>query len=146
MIHEVKTIWKEKMAFDSQIDNHTVRIDTGGEMGDDSGPSPKKMLLASLAGCTGMDVVSLLKKMRVPFTGIEMDIAADLTDEHPKVYSEIRLIYRIFGKGLDQDKVKKAIDLSQVKYCGVSAMLKKNSPIHYSIEYVEELLPLVTDN
>ncbi|MBL4710883.1 MAG: OsmC family protein [Flavobacteriales bacterium] len=140
MIHEVNTSWKNKMAFDSQIDNHTIRIDTGGEVGDDSGPSPKKMLLASLAGCTGMDVVSLLKKMRIPFTGLEMDIDADLTDEHPKVYSEIRLIYRIFGKGLDHDKVKKAIDLSQEKYCGVSAMLKKNSPILYSIEYVEDFI------
>ncbi|MFT5766086.1 MAG: putative redox protein, partial [Saprospiraceae bacterium] len=83
-MHSVKTNWKNKMAFDSQIDKHTVRIDTGGELGDDSGPSPKKLLLASLAGCTGMDVVSLLKKMRVTITGFEIDIEADLTEEHPK--------------------------------------------------------------
>jgi len=129
MIHQVKTIWKDKMAFDSQIDNHTIRIDTGGGLGDDSGPNPKKLLLASLAGCTGMDVVSLLKKMRVPFTNFEMDIDADLIEEHPKVYSEIRIIYRVFGTQLNKDKVKKAVDLSQERYCGVSAMLKKNSPI-----------------
>lgn len=138
MIHSVNTKWKSKMAFDSQIDNHTVRIDTGGELGDDTGPSPKKLLLASLAGCTGMDVVSLLEKMRVPIDGFEMDIDADLTDEHPKVYSEIRLVYRFYGKDLKKDKIEKAIQLSQDKYCGVSEMLRKNCPIIYSIEYVEE--------
>jgi len=140
MIHQVKTTWKENMAFDSQIDKHTIRMDAAGLLGDDTGPSPKKLLLASLAGCTGMDVVSLLKKMRVPFTNFEMDIDADLTEEHPKVYSEIRIKYRIFGSQLSKEKVKKAIDLSQDKYCGVSAMLEKNSPIVYTIEYVEEII------
>jgi len=140
MIHKVKTIWKEKMAFDSQIDNHILRIDTGGPEGDDTGPSPKKLLLASLAGCTGMDVVSLLNKMRVPFTNFEMDIEADLTEEHPKVYSEIRLTYSIYGHQLNKEKVQKAVDLSKDKYCGVSAMLKSNSPIIYAIEYVEEAI------
>ncbi len=127
------------MAFDSQIDKHTVRIDTGGDLGDDTGPSPKKLLLASLAGCTGMDVVSLLKKMRVDVDGFEMDIEADLTEEHPVVYSEIRLVYRFYGSNLKREKIEKAVNLSKDKYCGVSAMLKKNSPIHYSIEYVEQM-------
>lgn len=140
MIHKVKTTWKDKMAFDSHIDNHILRIDTAGLLGDDTGPSPKKLLLASLAGCTGIDVVSLLTKMRVPFTNLEMDIEADLTDEHPKVYSEIRLNYRIYGHQLNKEKVEKAVDLSKDKYCGVSAMLKNNSPIIYSIEYVEEAI------
>ena len=137
MIHNIKTIWKDKMAFDSQIDTHTVRIDTVAPLGNDSGPSPKKLLLASLAGCTGMDVVSLLNKMRVPFTIFEMDIDAGLTEEHPKVYSEIRITYRIFGNNLNKEKVEKAVALSQEKYCGVSAMLKKNSPINYTIEYMD---------
>lgn len=137
MKHNIKTSWKDQMAFDSQIDNHTLRIDTVAPLGTDSGPSPKKLLLASLAGCTGMDVVSLLNKMRVPYTNIDIDIEADLTDEHPKVYSEIRIIYRISGHQLNKDKVEKAIALSQEKYCGISAMLKKNSPITYTIEYVK---------
>ena len=136
-MHTVKTSWQNKMAFDSQIDNHTLRMDTGGLLGDDTGPSPKKLLLSSLAGCTGMDVVALLKKMRVPFTGMEIDIDADLTEEHPKVYSEIRLKYRIFGNDLNKGKIEKAVQLSQEKYCGVSAMLRKNSPINYTIEYIE---------
>jgi len=136
-MHNVKTKWANKMAFDSQIDNHTIRIDTGGEMGDDTGPSPKKLLLASLAGCTGMDVVSLLKKMRVDITGFEIDIDADLTEEHPIVYSEIRLVYRFYGTDLDKTKVEKAVKLSQERYCGVSEMLRKNSPINYTITYID---------
>jgi len=137
-MHNVTTKWAGKMAFDSEIDNHTLRIDTGGVLGDDTGPSPKKLLLASLAGCTGMDVVSLLKKMRVHITGFDMDIEADLTEEHPIVYSEIRLVYRFQGFNLDKAKVEKAVKLSQERYCGVSEMLRKNSPIHYRIEYVVE--------
>ena len=85
-----------------------------------------------------MDVASLLKKMRVNLEGFEMDIEADLTDEHPKVYSEIRLIYRFYGSNLKRKKIEEAVRLSQEKYCGVSEMLKKNSPLEYSIEYVEE--------
>lgn len=139
-MHVVKTKWQNKMAFDSQIDKHSIRIDSGGEMGDDSGPGPKKLLLASLAGCTGMDVVSLLKKMRVDIEGFEIDIEADLTKEHPIVYSEIRLVYRFFGKDLNKEKVEKAIRLSQEKYCGVSAMLRKNCPINYSITYADEIV------
>lgn len=141
-MHSVKTKWKDNLAFDSHIDNHILRIDASGDLGDDTGPSPKKLLLSSLAGCTGMDVVSLLKKMRVPITGLEMDIEADLTEEHPKVYSEIRLVYRFYGKDLNKEKVEKAVRLSQEKYCGVSEMLRKNCPVNYSIRYEEEILAI----
>jgi putative redox protein len=138
MGYNVKTNWVEKMAFNSQIDSHTVHMDTSPPLGDDSGPSPKKLLLASLAGCTGMDVVSLLKKMRVEITGFDIEIEADLTEEHPKVFSEIRMIYRFHGTDLNQAKVEKAVNLSQERYCGVSEMLRKNSPISYRIEYLEK--------
>jgi putative redox protein len=105
------------------------------EMGDDSGPSPKQLVLAGLAGCTGMDVASLLKKMRVEYDSFEIYTEADLTEEHPKVFSEIRLVYRFKGENIDKAKVEKAVNLSKDRYCGVSAMLKKNSPIHFRIEY-----------
>lgn len=137
MTHKVKTVWKDKMAFDSVIDDHTIRVDTNGIIGDNSGPGPKKLLLTALTGCTGMDVVSLLKKMRVPFTNFEMDVEAGLTDEHPKVYANISITYRLYGTDLNTEKIEKAITLSQEKYCGVNAMLKKNSPIDYSIEYID---------
>ena len=126
------------MAFDSQIDKHTLRIDAPELLGENTGVSPKKLLLSSLAGCTGLDVVSLLNKMKVSFDNFEMDVEADLTNEHPKVYSEIRLVYRFFGEDLNKAKIEKAIALSKNKYCGVSAMLQKNCPIVYSVEYFKE--------
>lgn len=135
MDYKINTVWKEKMAFDSRLGNHTIRMDTMPEMGDDSGPTPKQLVLAGLAGCTGMDVVSLLKKMRVEYDSFEIYTEADLTEEHPKVFSEIRLVYRFKGENIDQAKVEKAVNLSKDRYCGVSAMLKKNSPIHFRIEY-----------
>ncbi|NNF01068.1 MAG: OsmC family protein [Bacteroidia bacterium] len=135
--HEVHTVWKEKLAFESHIDGkHIFKMDTAGELGDDSAASPKKVLLSSLAGCTGMDVVSLLNKMRVPFTGLEIDVDADLGDDHPRVYQEIRLKYKVYGEDLDRSKVEKAISLSKEKYCGISAMLEKNCPIKYQIDYI----------
>lgn len=137
-MHQVTTKWTNNMAFESHIDKHIIKLDAKEPLGDDSGASPKKLLLSSLAGCTGIDVISLLNKMRVEIKGFEMDAKADLTKEHPKVYSEIRLIYRFFGKELDKEKIEKAVKLSQERYCGVSAMLTKNCPIKYSIEYVEE--------
>ncbi len=136
-MNTVSTKWVNDLAFDSHIDGHVLRIDDNPSPGEGSGPGPKKLLLSALAGCTGMDVVSLLQKMRVSFTGLELDTEADLTEEHPKMYSEIRLTYRVFGQELDRGKVEKAIKLSNEKYCGVSAMLAKNSPILIKIEYVE---------
>lgn len=135
---DIKTVWKDKMAFDSHVGNHVVRMDTMPELGDDSGASPKHLVLAGLAGCSGMDVVSLLRKMRVDFTGFEIQVLTELTEEeHPHVFAAIHMIYRVEGKNLDKEKVKKAVDLSQERYCGVSAMLKKNGPVEYSIEYSE---------
>lgn len=132
MKHSVKTIWKNEMAFASDIDGNVLNMNADG-----SAPSPKKLLLASLAGCTGMDVVSLLEKMRVPFTGLELDVESELTEEHPKVYKSISLTYIVYGKDLDTAKVEKAVRLSKEKYCGVSAMLAKNSPIEFNIQYKE---------
>ncbi len=134
--HKVSTVWVEKLAFDSTIGEHTIRIDAHPPLGNNTGPTPKKLLLTSLAGCTGMDVASLLEKMRVPITGMEVDIEADLTDEHPKYYSDIRLKYKIYGKDLDHNKVEKAVKLSQERYCGVSEMLRKSSNLTYTIEYI----------
>ena len=135
MTHTINTSWTENMAFDAHVGNHIVITDAVAPIGNNKGASPKQLLLASLATCTGMDVVSLLKKMRVEFTAFRIDVEADLTEEHPRVYSEYRLTYHITGSGIDRDKVKKAVDLSQDTYCGVSAMLRKSGPIKYTIQY-----------
>ena len=97
---------------------------------------PKRILLSSLAACTGMDVVSLLEKMRASVDGFEMEIEADLTEEHPKVFSEIGSSIVFSERISRKTKIEKAIAMSQETYCGVSEMLRKNSPLLYSIEYI----------
>lgn len=132
------TKWVEALAFDATADSgHTVRIDTsveGGGLG--TGMNPKKMLLGALSGCSGMDVVDMLKKMKVLFTKFEIIAEAEQTEDHPKVFRFINMVYKIDAKPEDLDKVKRAVALSQEKYCGVSAMLAKHCPINYSIELV----------
>jgi len=132
------TKWVDALAFDATADSgHTVRIDTsvdGGGLG--SGMNPKKMVLGALSACSGMDVVEMLKKMRVPFTKLEIDAEAEQTEDHPKVYKYINLIYKVDARPEDLDKVNKAVTLSKEKYCGVSAMLAKHCKINFTIELV----------
>ncbi len=132
------TKWVDALAFDATADTgQTVRIDTsieGGGLG--SGMNPKKMLLGSLSACSGMDVVDILKKMKVDFTSLEIVTEADQTDDHPKVFTFIKMIYRIDAKPDDLDKVNRAVSLSHEKYCGISAMLSKHCEISFSIELV----------
>ncbi len=138
-MRKIRSTLVEKMAFDNQIDNHIVRTDAKPPLGDDTGSGPKTLLLAALAACSGIDVVSLLNKMRVNFTSFDIDVEADLTDEHPRVFSHIRMTYRINGHKLKAAKIDRAVELSQHKYCGVSAMLRKNSPIDYKIILTDDM-------
>jgi putative redox protein len=122
------TTWKNGLAFESvQPNGATININAT------SGFSPKALLLTGLAGCSGVDIVDILEKMRVPFADLVMEAEAEQTDEHPKVFKEIHVTYRIRTEEANRDKVIKAIDLSLEKYCGVAAMLKKNSPIRYTL-------------
>lgn len=123
------------MAFETQIGEHTVVVDADPQFGgEEKGPLPKPLLLNSLAGCTGMDVVSLLKKMRVEFSDLSINIDANLTDEHPKYYNKIHLTYAIKAKEEDRAKVEKAVNYSQERYCGVSFMLAKAAEVTYEID------------
>ena len=124
------TTWINEEAFESRQDQHTIKVDGNRK----EGVSPKSLLLSGLAACSGIDVVEILVKMRVTFSDLVIDVEADQTDEHPKVFKDINITYKLKTDKENEDKVKKAIDLSLDKYCGVSAMLKKNSPIHYKIE------------
>jgi putative redox protein len=136
-MHKILSKWAGKMAFDNHIGHHVVRTDTMPPLGEDSGNGPKSLLLVSLAACSGMDVVSLLQKMRVNFDSLEIDVEGDLTEEHPKVYSHIRMVYRFAGSEIKPDKVEKAIHMSHTRYCGVSAMLSKTCPIDYVFEITD---------
>jgi len=105
--------------------------------GSDSGVRPIELLLIGLGGCTSMDVISMLKKMRQPVTNFEVDITAERGEEHPKVFTEIHIHYIIHGSGIAKDKVERAIELSETKYCGVSAMLRETAKITSDYEIIE---------
>ncbi|HNW90361.1 MAG TPA: OsmC family protein [Bacteroidales bacterium] len=134
MKHEVNTKWLGNMKFDSLVDEHHVVIDSLPESGgENSGPRPKQLMLTALAGCTAMDVVSILKKMKITPDEFQVKINAHLTDEHPKHYDALHLIYEFKGKDLPLEKIEQAISLSQEKYCGVSFMYKKIMNLTYEI-------------
>jgi putative redox protein len=135
--HTVTTTWAGQLAFDSQIDRHSVRIDGEHTPDTDTGPGPKSLLLTALTGCSAIDVVMILQKMRVQFDALAVEAPAPLTDEHPKVYTEIRLTFRLSGSQIREEKVRHAVELSLDKYCGVAAMLRKHCPIRYEIEISE---------
>ncbi len=138
MKQTLNTTWNGDMQFDALVSGHHVIMDASSDVGGkDGGPRPKALMLASLAGCTGMDVISILKKMRVEPKTFNIKIEAELTEEHPKHYSGMHLIYEFSGEGLDEEKLKKAIDLSQDRYCGVSAVYRKAMPITYEVRIVE---------
>lgn len=134
MKHEINLEWKDKMAFEAEIGDHKLIIDAAeAHGGEGKGPTPKPLTLVSLAGCTAMDVISILKKMRMEFDYFNVRVEGNITEEHPKQYDYMKIFYEFKGEKLDMDKIKKAIDLSQDRYCGVSAMFKKAVEIDYEI-------------
>jgi len=126
------------MNFEAEVNDHLIILDTDEAAGgENKGPKPKTMLLASLAGCTGMDVISILKKMRIEPEYFNIVVEGELTEEHPKYYKTIHITYEIKGENLEIDKIEKAIQLSQEKYCGVTAMLNKAAEITFEIKIIE---------
>lgn len=135
MKHLIETAWKGKMKFEVDVDGHSIIMDASPEAGgEDAGPRPKKLMLVALAGCTGMDVVSILKKMRIDLEDFKVVVEGDVTEEHPKHYTKMHIIYKFRGKKLDPDKLMKAVEMSQDRYCGVSAAYKKAMEVTYEIQ------------
>jgi putative redox protein len=125
MKHLVNTSWKGNMQFETEVNGHKFIMDAPSELGgDDSGPRPKPLLLSALAGCTGMDVVSILKKMRVEIESLDIAVEANLTEEQPTHYTSMHVVYIFKGTDLPLDKLEKAVELSRERYCGVSYMYK----------------------
>ena len=138
MKDSVNVSWIKNMAFEAEIGGHKITIDADvGVGGDNLGPKPKPLMLVALAGCTGMDVVFLMRKMRVNFDKFNIRVDADLTEEHPKQYIRMHIIYEVFGKDLPYDKIQRAVELSQDKYCGVSATYRDVLELTYKIELYE---------
>lgn len=128
--------WNGKMKFKATGESgHEVFMDASEKNGgEDSAGRPKEMVLHGLGGCSGMDVVSILRKMRQEPASFRMEVNAEQTDEHPIVFNKIHLKY-IFTGELEHDKVSRAVELSQTKFCGVSEMLKKSAVLTYEIIY-----------
>lgn len=132
--HSIKTVWRENNIFDTELDGHTLTIDLAKEAGgDDAGPRPKKLVLAAATGCSGLDVVEILKKMRIEIKNFNMTIDAELTTEYPITYSSMNVIYEFEGDNLPKDKVERACAMSFDKYCGVMDLIKKAIPVTYEV-------------
>lgn len=118
--------------------NHWITMD-GPESfgGSDAGIRPKELLMLSLGGCTGSDVASILGKKKIKLDGFEMNISADVAEEHPQVFTKMHLEYVFYGKNLPVKDIERAIELSLTKYCSVTAMLQKAIPIEHSYKIVE---------
>jgi len=135
---QVKISWKDKMAFSAEINGHEIMLDAAEKVGGENrGPRPKPLMLAALAGCTGMDVVSILKKMRVEVEDFNVSVEGDLTEEHPKQFSKMHVIYEFKGKDLPMEKLQKAVNLSEERYCGVSATYRQAMEITSEIKVSE---------
>jgi len=134
MINKVTTTWKSNMQFESTNPGGDLLIDAG----EGEGYRPKSLMLSALAGCSGLDVVSLLKKMRAEVDDFTIDIEANLTDEHPKFYDKVNVIYNFYGSGFKKDKIEKAVKLSVDRYCGVMEMFRQFAEIKTEIQYFEK--------
>lgn len=133
--HFVSTKHLQGMAFTADINGHFVPMDSSDD-GLQTGASPKRLMLASLAGCTGIDVVSILEKMKVSFSEFSIDVDGTLSEEHPRIYERVKITYHIKMLEADRLKMEKAVALSQDKYCGVSAMFRAFSKIETVMNYL----------
>lgn len=130
---KLKSRWIEKMQFSAEAGGLSVAMDAKPPIGNGSALTPKDLVLAGLCGCTGMDVVALLKKHKQPFESLEVEVeAASSEGSHPIIFQEAKLVFDVRG-AVDPEKLLDAVRLSQTKYCSVSAMLSKAVPIQYEV-------------
>lgn len=126
------------MTFEAEVNGFKIMMDADPAVGGgNSGPRPKPLTLVSLGGCTGMDVISILRKMHAEPEFFNVSVEGELTEEHPRYYHKIHVIYELKGKNVDIEKVQKAVILSQDKYCGVSALLRFGAEITSEIRILD---------
>lgn len=126
--------WKKGMAFETELDGHKFFVDAMEDVGGkDLGPRPKGLVLSALAGCTAMDVIFMLKRKKVVPDSFEVKTRAKLNKEHPKTFTLVTVSYIFEGKGLDIEKIKTAVELSDTTFCGVTAMLRQSCEVNNEI-------------
>jgi putative redox protein len=135
--HHSRLVWRERMTFDATTTTgHSLVLDTSKQQdGDERGPRPVELVLTGLAGCTAMDVVSILKKKREPLEGLEVEVRGSRREEHPRIYTHIEVIYRVRGP-VKRESAERAIELSEERYCSVSAMLRESAEITWRMEMI----------
>ena len=134
--HEIETQWMGKMQFNALVNGHTVIMDAPPRAGgEDNGPIPKPFVLTALSGCTGMDVVALLRKANLAVDDFSLKVTGKLSKQQPLEYVAIHIIYDIKGKEADKEAVLKAVTDSQEKICGVSHMMKKALPVTWDVNF-----------
>ncbi len=131
-----KLSWDGKMGFSACGDSgHLVKIDVNTENGgQDSGARPMELILHGLGGCSGADVVSIIKKMKMDLQSLTIEITGKRAEDHPRRFTDIHLIYRFSGTDIDPEKAKRAIELSHTKYCSVAGSLNANLTYELVIE------------
>jgi putative redox protein len=134
MKESINMKWLDKMVFETEVDGHKIKLDAKEEVGGTGqGPRPKNLMLVSLAGCTAMDVISILNKMRLDIETFNVSVEGELTEEHPKHFTAMHIIYEFKGKDLPMDRLERAVQLSQENYCGVSASYRKAMKLTHEI-------------
>ena len=137
--HEIEAQWMGKMQFNALVDGHTVIMDAPERAGgEDSGPIPKPFILTALAGCTGMDIVAILRKAQKEVKDMDIKVTGELSKKAPIQYVSIHVNYLFKGDESFSNEVLDAVTLSQEKYCGVSSMLKKAVPVTWEVNYNDE--------
>lgn len=136
---DAKVTWKEKMTFEAVADSgKSIMMDSASDPAERLGPGPMELVAMSMAGCTAMDVISILEKKKQAVTHFEVKIHADRADDYPKVYTRAEIEYQVTGHALDEASILRAIELSIQKYCPVHAMLSQAFPIRQRYVIFEE--------
>lgn len=134
--HEIETQWMGKMQFNALVNGHTIIMDAPERVGgEDRGPIPKPFILTALSGCTGMDIVAILRKSQKEVKDLNITVTGELSKQQPIAYVAIHVIYDFRGDESCKDAAMDAVTLSQEKYCGVSYILKKALPVTWEVNY-----------
>ncbi len=134
--HEIETQWMGKMQFNALVNGHTIIMDAPEKAGgEDNGPIPKPFILTALSGCTGMDIVAILRKAQKEVNDLRIKVTGELSKQQPVEYISMHVTYDFKGDALYKDAALDAVNLSQEKYCGVSHMIKKALPITWEVSY-----------
>lgn len=134
--HEIETQWMGKMQFNTLVNGHTIIMDAPERVGgEDHGPIPKPFVLTALSGCTGMDIVSILRKAQKEIKELNIKVTGELSKQPPIEYVAMHVIYDFAGVEPNKEAALDAVTTSQEKYCGVSHMLKKAIPVSWEVIY-----------